>query len=523
MKRKVALLLAGCLLTGLLAACGGGTDTPANEGSQDTPAVTEEDEGETDGSQEGDSGAGQGLFADRDPYTIKIMVYGDSETAECEKISEAISEITREKINADVEITRVGFGTFDTQLNLALSSAEELDLFIPMSLSMSSLANNGQIMPLNDLLESYGKEMYEQIPESDWRCVSIDGEIYKVPNNKEKASDFGFLMRKDILEETGVKMEDIKDFQGLHDLFIKVKELHPDMYPVVPDFNLMFKTMPYDGLGDQLGVLDLWSDPNSTTVVNKAETQSFKDWCEMIYSWVQEGLVMPDAASNSESAASIIKSGKGFGYFSHMKPGFETESEASMGYEMVSWKFREALSQTSGVGIGWCINNNSGDPERAMAFLNLMYTDPEIANLCINGIEGVHYEVKDEANGIIGYPEGVDATNVGYSRLAWAWPNEIISYVWETDEPDIWDQLQEFNANATDSPAKGFSYDNSNVLNQVTACTNVNNKYLAAVTGGSLDPEEALPEYIAELKAAGIDDIIKEKQAQLDEWLQNNQ
>ena len=95
--------------------------------------------------------------------------------------------------------------------------------------------------------------------------------------------------------------------------------------------------------------------------------------------------------------------------------------------------------------------------------------------------------------------------------------------MWETDEPDIWQQLEEFNANAADSPAKGFSYDNASVLNQVTACTNVNNKYLAAVTGGSLNPDEALPQYIEELKAAGIDDIIKEKQKQLDEWLKNNQ
>lgn len=513
MKRKIALLLAGCMSIISLAGCG----ENKNGGSEPS------DMSAANGTSEAQSTGEEKLFADKDPYTIKIMMYGDAETAECEKISETISEITREKINADVEITRVSFGTYDTQLNLALSSQEEVDLFTPMSLSLSTLVNSGQIMPLDDLLQSYGNEMYQQIPESDWRCVSIDGEIYEVPNNKEKASDYGFVMRKDILEETGVKVEDIKDFDDLHELFKQVKGLYPDMYPVVPDFNLIFKTMPYDRLGDGFGVLDLWTDPESTTVVNKVETQSFRDWCDMIYGWTQEGIVMPDAASNSESAASIIKSGKGFGYFSHMKPGFEAEAYSSIGYEMVSWKFQEALSTTGSVGIGWCISNSSGDPERAMAFLNLMYTDPEIANLCINGIEGTHYEVKDAQNGIIGYPDGVDSTSVGYSRLAWAWPNEIISYVWETDAPEIWTQLKAFNEGAKDSPAKGFTFDNSMVLNQVTACTNVDNKYLAAVTSGSLNPAEALPEYIAELKSAGIDKIIEEKQSQLDEWLKNNQ
>ena len=36
---------------------------------------------------------------------------------------------------------------------------------------------------------------------------------------------------------------------------------------------------------------------------------------------------------------------------------------------------------------------------------------------------------------------------------------------------------------------------------------------------GELDPEEALPKFNEELKAAGLDTIIAEKQAQLDAFL----
>ena len=59
-------------------------------------------------------------------------------------------------------------------------------------------------------------------------------------------------------------------------------------------------------------------------------------------------------------------------------------------------------------------------------------------------------------------------------------------------------------------------------MNEVTACTNVMNKYNNAIIGGSLNPDESIPQFIAELESAGINRIIEEKQKQLDEWLGAN-
>lgn len=528
MKKSMAFLLSLSLLAGVAAGCGGNSsDAPSGGdagGSESTAAGDSAAAGESTAAGGDASSTSTAYdFSDKDPYTIKVMMFGDAETAQCDAVAEAVSAITREKINADVELVRVGFGSYVTQLNLALSSQEELDLFCPFTLNLSTLANSGQIMPMTDLINEYAMDTYNAISADDWACMTIGGEIYGVPANKDKASDLGFSMRKDILDEIGVSVDDIKDFDDLHDVLVKVKETHPDIYPVIPDYAAMWAYQYYDNLSDNLGVLDLSADPESTTVVNLYETDLYKEWAQRLYDWAQEGLVMPDASSNSEARVSLIKSGKAFGSFSHMKPGFEAEQSNSTGYEMVAWRYAPALSRTSGVAMGWCISNSSGDPERTMALLNLMYTDPEISNLFINGIEGVHYEMKDEAAGIIGYPEGQDGTTVGYSRLAWGWPNEQISYVWETDEPSVWTDLAEFNATATPSPAKGFTFDNAMVLNQVTACTNVVNKYHNAIIGGSLEPNEAIEQFNAELKSAGIDDIIQEKQRQLDEWLASQQ
>ena len=55
----------------------------------------------------------------------------------------------------------------------------------------------------------------------------------------------------------------------------------------------------------------------------------------------------------------------------------------------------------------------------------------------------------------------------------------------EGNDPDIWDQTQEFNNNAVVSPAKGFAWDNTDVQNEVTACANVTAKYGPALECGS--------------------------------------
>ena len=86
----------------------------------------------------------------------------------------------------------------------------------------------------------------------------------------------------------------------------------------------------------------------------------------------------------------------------------------------------------------------------------------------------------------------------------------------------VWEQQEEYNKNAKKSVAYGFIFDSSSVTNEITACNNVVAKYRASLECGSVDPEVALPEFNAELKTAGIDTIIAEKQRQLDEWLANN-
>lgn len=116
----------------------------------------------------------------------------------------------------------------------------------------------------------------------------------------------------------------------------------------------------------------------------------------------------------------------------------------------------------------------------------------------------------------------MEAGSTGYSNLAWGAANEQIAYVFEGDDPNLWEELGEFNETAPPSIAKGFVWDNTNVLTEVTSCTNVLNKYVKALQAGALNPETELPKLNQELRDAGLDTIIQDKQTQLDAWLAEN-
>lgn len=495
-KKAMALLLVSVMAGSMLAGCGSDNASSSNDGS----------------SKSADS-------SNQDSYTVKILAPGDASTDDCAKISEAASKITEEKFNTKVELTRVGFGSYDQQVNLTLASSEKLDLMYEYCGNVTSAISSGQIVPITDYLDSYGSDMKSQISDSDWKCVTFNGDIYGVPANKEKATGWGFAMNKEMADATGIDYSSIKTEEELEPLLEKVKEMYPDVYPIVSHNGSMSLMTDPDDLGGDIGSLESASGDN-TTVINYYGTDEYMNEMKLRYDWAQKGLIMPDASTSTENANSLIGAGKGFGRFTNTKPGIEKEMEKEAGKEVVVLEMVKPYTTTTRVDIVWYVPHNSEKPERAVQVLNEIYTNPDLANLFINGLEGKHYEFVDKEKGIVNYPEGVNASNTGYTSLPWAWPNETISYIWEGLDSDIWDQIQEFNKDATVSPAKGFAWDNTGVQNEVTACANVVAKYGPALECGSLDPETTIPKFLDELKAAGADTIIAEKQKQLDAWLE---
>lgn len=507
--RKLSLFVVLCMMVSIFTACSGsGSSGSTPSSSSEAPSS---------------SAASQADASNEEAVTLKLVFQGDAETADLVQVQDAMDALTVPAINARVELTRISHGAFNDQLNLMLSSGEVLDLVNLRQLNTLTLTSNGTIRPLTQLLQDYGKETLDAISQSDWDCCYINGEIMVVPANKDKAYQMCILMDKAICDELGIPYGQSATLDEIHDYLVKVRDAYPNMYPVVTEAGgNLHSYLGNDVLGDNFGViLDIYSD--ELKVENLFTSDLFKNLCERMWNWAQEGLIMPDGASNTDTANSLMASGKAFARINTRKPGYENERSVQIGKEVVSLSFMEPFTMTDAVSTtyGWAIPYSSENPEKAMELLNMLYTNPELANIMCNGAEGVHWVYTDENKTHIRYPDGKNSSNVGYNRMTYVQPNQQITVPWENDDADIWQQLDEFNRTAHASPAKGFVYDNRAVLNEVTACTNVKNKYWNGLLCGSLDPAVAIPQLNAELEANGIDRIIAEKQRQLDEWAAN--
>lgn len=161
------------------------------------------------------------------------------------------------------------------------------------------------------------------------------------------------------------------------------------------------------------------------------------------------------------------------------------------------------------------ISANTKYPEKCLQFLDLVNTDTTLRDMFYYGEEGVNFEYTDD-NKVHKLNE--DWTMAGYTQGTFFTVTQQ-----DTDTVNQWDEVKELNENAVPSVLLGFTFDTSNVEDQLSNCTEVWLRYKSEVLTGVRDPKEAVPEIKEELMNAGFQDVLDEAQSQIDEFLANKQ
>lgn len=444
-------------------------------------------------------------------------------------VQDAMNEITREKLGIEVELQISDYASYQQNMTLALSGGEQIDIMVNLSSTYSNFAQQGYFMDLeeDDLLETYGQGIIEAMGQDNIDACRIGGVLYGLPNNHDLAQGRGCAaIARQYLEGIGYEIDDSVEIMKitldeLNDIYAQLHEAYPDLEVYRPISTSMQQFSNVDLLGgNAFGVL--LNNGENLTVENLFTSDFYKDYCERIYTYNQDGYISQDAATDTTAVGELVKAGTLMSYTTGGKPGIKVQETGLCGQEMVIFQTMDNyISSTAIAQFPWAVPINTEDAAAAITYLNELYTNEELQNLLAWGIEGTHYVVNEE--GLATYPEGVDASNSGYNHsMGWLMPNQFLTYVWEGNSPTLWEEMKEFNTSAVVSSASGFIFNSENVLNELTAVQNIYNEYQASIEYGFVDPETGIAEMNEKMMDAGLQKIIDEKQAQLDEWAEAN-
>lgn len=523
MKKLLAIVLVGVMMMTLFTGCSD-ENVRDNSGNEDNNVSSEDANSQNNSDDNGDMSEGE----DPDQIIMTYLTTGKT-PADMEKVQAAVNDISREAINVEVEFKPLSIPETFSQYSLWISSGEQVDLMMSAFQGVANFANNGSIEPLNDLIDAHApkiKELMAEYPITDGG--EVKGEIFGI---RPLEADYGYqgslLMRKREMDSAGLEVKDRYSLEDFTEVFAAIKEANPDVYPygvigsdlaTGPIFNFYNIT---DMLGNtpQSGVL---MGTESTEIVNLFETEEYYDYLKLVRSWNEAGYIMPDAATTGSLKQELILNDIVSSIAIYNSPGMVVDVEKTYNTEFVALTTTDIFypSTAPSSNTYWAVPITSGNPEAAIKFLNLLYEDHELSNLILWGIEGEHY-VKTDQDGIITFPDGIDGNNSGYYNQLGLYGDRRFEYAWSAETtPEVREAFTE-KAMENQTKAAGYSYDSSNMTNQLVAIDSVLSQYLPTLETGSVDVDSIYDTFITELKNAGIDEVIADNQAQFDAWLAN--
>ncbi len=186
------------------------------------------------------------------PYEINWYLIAAAQE-DVTSVENAINEYLRDKINATVKITTMSSAQYSRKMSDMIKNGEYFDIALCASwmLDYSVNAGLGAFVPLDGYMDTYLRDVKEQIPHNFLESTRVAGKMYAVPAYKESASQYGWIYRKDIADEYGIDMTQYKtleDFEPVAAMLTeKIKNNEIDIqYPIDWDRSAGFQEYMYN-------------------------------------------------------------------------------------------------------------------------------------------------------------------------------------------------------------------------------------------------------------------------------------
>ncbi len=515
MKKKIiSALLTMAMGAGLLAGCGSASD----QSTQSTNAGTE-----TQQSSGGSETAATVDSGETYHMVMQITTYGFDDP-DLGMIQDAVNEISIPEAGVEVEFKTIPIMEQATKLGLMVGSGEKIDLVCTGLLTTpATLQSQGLLTDITEYVE--GSDILMSKAEGILDACKIDGKIYAYPGSTACGVQVTYFYDKDLADQYNIELPSkLSTADDWEKLFKQVKDSGMSQYPISLGDGVAceYEWSNFDALGDNSSnsygvVMD--NDPDK--VVNYYATDEYRAKCQMHRDWYNKQYCVQDSISNGYTTTDTMTQGQIFGFVSNGGTGISDAYWAKITGKNVASIPMSDITVSAGdvVNFSWGVASTCENPKKVVDFLELLYSNTDLANILNYGIEGTHYVTK-KGSKIISYPEGVDASNCGYGNFVGTYGDVSQTYQREPLTDEFVASIPNYMyPNAKSSKYLGYTFDPTNVSAQVASVTAVVSEYAPSLECGIVDPDQMIDEFNAKLEAAGINDIIAENQAQLDAWL----
>jgi len=552
-KRTICLLLAMIMVLSIvLAGCSKTAETPA---ADETPATTEP--AETTDNTETPEAPEETAEPALEQKTIQLMITGAGKQANSDKVWAAFNEQLQQYVpNTTVEFIDVSFDEYSEKFSQVLASGEGVDLaWTGWLINKPQNIADGNLMPLDDLLAEYGQGIVDILGENvvEIHRNADDGKLYYLPSWQGLVGDRrGWLVVTEIaelagdtwIEDTEAALnkwrnnysEGTEAFQAVLDQATKYLAAAKEAGKLGAGINTgrVFGWSMYNGTRSNPGVggseIGIPFEDNTFTVIDGVASEHYKLYAKTMADWYKEGYIRSDIMSVDTSTLTMPKNGEitdttyVFSCDPYLTEADQDAATADAGMDMTYLPVEENASLILGGDTSYAIPYCADEPERAMMVLNAIYSQPDLYNTLIYGIEGEDYTKNADGTITTSYVGASPTADDSYGIQRWIIGSCKNALINNGTDPNYYADLEALEETARVNPFLNFTFDRTNVEGICASILNVYYEYGPQLDNGVAGDnwEELYNNYMAARKDAGIEELVTEFQNQLNAYIEAN-
>lgn len=133
--------------------------------------------------------------------TPELRVYLSDQAMMVPRHIERYEQYISERAGVALDIVYLPHAQYLEQLNLKFAGSDFPDMYQVWSGPAPDLVSGGKVLALNDLIDQYGPNMKRFISQAAWDAVTVQGNIYAVPQPTETLQGSIMYIRKDWLDK----------------------------------------------------------------------------------------------------------------------------------------------------------------------------------------------------------------------------------------------------------------------------------------------------------------------------------